>query len=159
MKQTTTPIALGYCALNLVVPGAGFLAARDWVRGACLVALVNGVFLLGLMFNGYVVVPAFSPKDPLFNVVSLLTFVMQAFHGGGCLAAIWAQGADGAVAGLLARDAGAPFADLGAFHLLVAGGLNYFATVKLFDLLTGRDSWPEEVEADASGEGDGGNGT
>ena len=131
--------ALGYCALNWIVPGVGFLAAGDRKRGIPLVIILNVIFFGGLLYGGYLYTPAFHPRSEQFNIVSALTFVVQACHGGGTVLLLGAEKVGGPLAGLLVRDPASAYSDLGSFHFLVAGALNYFATVKLFDLLTGRD--------------------
>jgi hypothetical protein len=137
------PVALGYCLANWLVPGVGFLLARDWARGIGILVLINGVFLLGLVFDGYMTVPAMSPRDPSFNIFAALTFIVQLWHGGGVLAVFGAESMGGALAGLLVRDPGGAYSDLGAFHFAVAGGLNYFATVRLYDLMRSGDERAE----------------
>lgn len=137
------PQALALCAANWIVPGLGFLLAGDRRRALWLFGLINGVFVAGLAFNGYIYMPPMSPRAPDFNIVATLTFIVQACNAGFTMMILWAgkAGVD-----LLARPAGAAFADLGAFHLLVSGGLNYFATVRLYDLLTGRAATEEKGE-------------
>lgn len=131
-------MAFGLCVVNWLIPGAGFLAAGDWRRGLPLLCLINSVFLAGLAFSGYVLVPAFSPADPTFNIFAVLTFLVQLFHGAGCLGHLGLSHilSPGGAAALLGRP-GAAYADLGSFHLAVAGGLNYFACVRLWDFLRG----------------------
>lgn len=129
---------LGVCVLNWVLPGAGYLAAGDWRRGLALGALINSVFLAGMAFSGYVLVPAFSPSDPTFNIFAVLTFIVQLFHGAGCLGYLaLSQALPPATAAAILGHPGAAYADLGAFHMAVAGGLNYFACVRLWDFLRG----------------------
>lgn len=130
------PVALGLCLLNWLIPGAGFLAARDFRRGIVLFVLLNALFFLGLAYGGYLTVPAL-PRTEGFNIVALLTFLVQACHGGGCALILVAQKSGGALGGVFAKSGGASYSDLGAFHFLVAGGLNYFATMRLYDLLAG----------------------
>lgn len=136
-------MALALCLANWLVPGLGFFAAGDRRRAVWLFALIQGVFVAGLAFNGYVYLPPMNPRGADFNIVATLTFIVQACNAGFSMLVL---GAAKANLGLLARDSGAAYADLGAFHLLVSGGLNYFATVRLYDLLTGR------AEAEAQGE-------
>lgn len=155
LPRKSIPVSLALCGANLAVPGAGYLAAGDSRRGWSLFALLNGLFLLGLAFDGTAQPPAaLAPGDPLFNIVAVLTFVVQAFHAGGTALVVLAGMAPETLAGrLLARDPGAAFSDLGTFHLLVAGALNYFATVRLFDKLTGEDEAAESSvgKADSAG--------
>ena len=127
--------------VNWLIPGAGFLLVRDYQRGVTLFLAINGCFAIGLLMGGYVLAPAsFDPRAEGFNLVGLLTYLAQAFHGGGWLLL---QGAQSAAADNpeaffnLHRLAARTYSDLGAFHLVVAGCLNYFATMRLYDLVAG----------------------
>ncbi len=83
---------------------------------------------------------SFHPRGEGFNLVGLLTYIAQAFHGGGWLALQTAQNAaaeNPASFFNLHNLAARTYSDLGAFHLVVAGCLNYFATVRLYDLMAG----------------------
>ena len=144
LPQKPVPVALALSALNLLVPGAGFAVAGDWRRAAALFVVLNAIFAAGLAFNGVVIPPdTLNPRDPAFNIVGLLTFVVQMFHGGGCLLLVGLEGLPGApLRDWLVRDAAAAYSDLGSFHLLVAGALNYFASAKLYDVLTRRGAVP-----------------
>lgn len=137
------PLAMGYCAANWLVPGLGFLLTRDWARGIGVMVLINGVFLLGLAYDGYLIVPALNPRDRAFNVFAALTFIVQLAHGGGFLAVYAAEQLGGPLASLLVKNPGAAYSDLGGFHFAVAGGLNYFATVRLWDLMRPDGTSPE----------------
>lgn len=135
-ETKSLPAALGYSLINWLVPGLGFLLVGERLRGVILFILINGVFALGLFFDGYVSLPSFK-FGPEFNLVSILTFIVQSAHGAGTGLLLVLQGQENALSKLLIRNPGAAYSDLGSFHLLVAGGLNYFASVRLFDLLTG----------------------
>jgi Family of unknown function (DUF6677) len=148
------PIALGLCAINWLLPGVGFILCKDYRRGALLFVLINLVFFLGVFFGGYVDAPgSWKPFTPNFNLVTGLTYIAQSFYGGGWLCMEYLQG--------LGEDGGGPFniinlatktyADLGVFHLVVAGGLNYFCTVRLYDFLAGI---PEETIGEGGGVSD-----
>jgi len=141
-------VALGYCVVNWLVPGAGYLLVRDWARGIGIMVLINGVFLLGLVFDGYMAIPAMSPRDPSFNIFMALTFIVQLWHGGGVLAVFGAESMGGPLAALLVRDPGGAYSDLGSFHFAVAGGLNYFATVRLYDLIRPMTAGEEGQKSD-----------
>ncbi len=125
------------------------MAVGDRKRGIALFVLVNAIFFAGLAFDGYLYVPPFLPRTPGFNIVATLTFIVQACNGGLCALVLAAADTKLPLLGLLARDPGTAWADLGAVHFLVSGGLNYFATVRLYDLLTG--SAQEETAPVAGG--------
>ena len=130
------------------MPGAGYIVVRDIPRGATLMVLINAMLIIGIATGGYVLVPAWSPKNPEFNIVAILTYLVEAFHGGGWLAlhALQKSTAGSADAFFnLHRQSIRPFSDLGVFYLVVAGGLNYFSTVRLYDLLAGAPELTESI--------------
>ena len=139
-------IAFAYCVLNWLVPGAVYLAARDFRRGALLFLIINGIFVTGLLYDGYIYVPPFLWGMPNFNVVALLTFIVEVCAGGPTLLVLFSERAGGLLESTFVRPAGSAYSDLGAFHFLVAGGLNYFATTRLYDFLTGYAEVQEKRE-------------
>lgn len=157
LPRTSIPAALGLCLLNWLVPGAGYIAVRDVPRGATLLVLTNAMLMIGIAGGGYVLAPAWSPKNPEFNVVAILTYLVESFHGGGWLALQALQKATAASPEAffnLHRQSIRPFSDLGVFYLVVAGGLNYFATVRLYDLLAGAPELTESIHTTARQEGE-----
>ncbi|MGF1574085.1 MAG: DUF6677 family protein [Sumerlaeia bacterium] len=136
VELKSTPEALGYSLINWLVPGLGFILVGDRFRGLLLFFVINGIFGLGIFFDGYVYLPSFK-LGPEFNIVSILTFIVQGAHGLGAGLLLLLSGGENFLSNIFVRSPGAPYSDLGSFHLLVAGGLNYFASVRLFDLLTG----------------------
>jgi hypothetical protein len=129
------------CLLNWLVPGAGYIAVKDVARGVTLFVVINLCFAIGLMLGGYILEPAsWRPLTPQFNLVGVLTYLSQAFHGGGWLLLRFLQDASADTPQAffnIEHQAARTYADLGAFHLVAAGALNYFATVRLYDLLAG----------------------
>ena len=136
------------CIGNCLIPGLGFALCKDYSRAALLFVSLNGCYLAGMAWGGYVLAPqSWVPMTPEFNLVTALTYLTQAFHGSGWLLQQALQIAGGRQ--LLAEEPGffarfalqrmgaLPYSDLGCFHLIVAGGLNYFATVRLYDLTAG----------------------
>lgn len=138
-------VAAMLCVMNWLVPGTGYLAVGDQRRGWAQFAVINAVMLAGFALGGYFLPPVFSRNDPNFSLVSLLTFLVQFFHGAGWGLATLAEAAarrseplplEGLVR-WFGGNPGAVYSDLGQFHLVVAGGLNYYSTVRLYDLLAG----------------------
>lgn len=146
-------IAAGWCVLNWFIPGAGYMAVGDLRRGLALFAILNGVFVIGLYWGGYYLAPV--PRSHAdFSIVAWLSYGVQLFHGAGWMLCTWAQESAGttenpAIRFLAGRPA-AEFSDLGSFHLLVAAGLNYLTTVRLWDLLRGLDEDVEKKRVETS---------
>lgn len=139
------------CLLNWLIPGAGYLAVRDVSRGITLFLVINFCFAMGVLLGGYILVPAtWSPRAAGFNLVGTLTYICQVFDGGGWLLVRILQNVSAGDADAFFNIKGQAvktYSDLGAFHLVVAGGLNYFATVRLYDLLAGNPELSAESEA------------
>jgi len=159
IPQVDSGTALLTCLVNWLLPGAGYILCGDWKRGLVLGLVINACFVGGLLYGGYVLMPAFSPRDPEFNVVMVLTYCSQAFYGGGwLLLQILQKLSAGSPDSFFSLQALAikPYSDLGSFHLVVAGSLNYLATIRLYELLTGKSATPEgenpAPEAAAGGE-------
>ncbi len=156
LPRVGVPSALGLCVVNWFLPGVGYIAAGDRTRGLLLFVLINGCFLVGLSMGGYILPPEWSFKSPNFSIVACLTYIMQVFHGigwavGGVCWKLVQSGHPGGLVAFLAGRPGMTNSDLGSFHLLVAAGLNYFATMRLYDYLAGDPGHGRPV---ATGESD-----
>lgn len=134
--------ALLICAANWLVPGLGFILVGDRARGVTLFVLLTACFVIGVLLGGYILQPTFSMRSPEFNLVAILTYLTQACFAGGWLAL---QGLHAAASGnpegffnLQRLAASNAYSDIGSFHLIVAGGMNYLSTIRLYDLLTGQ---------------------
>lgn len=141
LPRKPVPHAMALCLLNWVIPGAGYIGVGDVARGVTLFILINATFATGVWMGGYILEPAsWRPFTAEFNLVGILTYIVQAFHGGGWFLLDWLQDAAAADMGAFFNQkaqAVRTYSDLGVFHLITAGGLNYFATVRLYDLLAG----------------------
>jgi len=144
--RKSKPVALCLALANWIIPGLGYFLVKDNRKAIGLFLIINGIFLLGLFaYDAYIYIPSFVPRTPEFNIVAILTLLAQLCHGVGTVGLILLEKASGGEFNLLVRDPGQTYSDIGSFHLLVAGVLNYFACMKLYDDLTG---WvdPEEEE-------------
>ena len=125
-------------ALNWLLPGVGYLALGDKRRGLALVILLNGMFLLGVKLQGGVILPEFNVKSSTFNVINVLTFTVQLGAGCPSLLSLEAhqateKGSTSPLIRFLAGEESAATFDLGSFHLLLVGALNYFACCAIYD--------------------------
>jgi len=125
-------------ALNWIVPGSGYFLVGERFRALALVVLLNGVFALGLGLKGAVIVPEFRLGQPSFNIINVLTFGMQLGAGGPALLSmaghhLQVSGKNWGIVRYLGGQESAAVHDLGSFHLLLVGALNYFACCALYD--------------------------
>ncbi len=123
--------------LSWLVPGYGFFVHGLRRRAILVFALIQVTFLAGIAFRGGVLVPEFRWNHEGFNIVSLLTFFTQIFNGGAALISMLPEFL-GQKWAIFPSDETSPWADLGSFFLLVAGGLNYFVLMSTYDHFYGR---------------------
>ncbi len=131
--------ALLFCFLNWIIPGLGYYLSGDRNRGIQLFILITGCFLIGVLWGGFILSPAWvGPRHPEFNLVLMLSYIVQVFNGigWGILSFLHSISDDEALFGIISMSSRS-YSDLGQFHLIVSGALNYFATVRLYDLLAG----------------------
>ena len=109
-----------------LIPGAGHLIQKKWIRGLLLTLSVSAMFFLGLMMEGKVYTPNAG------DVLEMLGFVGDLGSGGlYCLSRLvdWGQGAIN-VAG----------ADYGTKFIIVAGLLNIISAVDAHHIAIGKKS-------------------
>lgn len=122
--------------LSWLLPGYGFMRNGYVARGVTFFVMLQVTFLIGAALKGSVLVPVMNFREPGFNLVNVLMFITQGFNGGLSLISMLPELA-GSGAAILPYDESAPFADLGAFYLLVSGGMNYFVLVHTYDKFYG----------------------
>jgi hypothetical protein len=111
-------------------------------------ALVLGTTLIGWALRGGVSWPAWSPQAEDFNLINNLTFIVQ--MGGGVPAFASLAGHE-LVWPVLGGIPEAPYYELGGYYLIVAGAINYFCALNLYDRLVRRDRRYEQQEAEGAG--------
>ncbi len=112
--------------LGWLVPGAGHLIQKKWIRGLLLMISVFSMFFFGLMMQGKVYTPNTG------DVLEMLGFVGDIGSGGlYMLSRImdWGQGAINIAA-----------ADYGTKFIIVAGLLNIIAAVDAHQIAIGKKS-------------------
>ena len=119
-------------ALSWLVPGYGYFINGHKRRAVFFFLILELTFLLGAVLRGSILVPVFSFRDPAFNLVNVLTFITQMFNGGLGIVSMLPE-IFGARAHILPYNEAYVWADLGAFFLLVSGGMNYFVLVSTWD--------------------------
>jgi len=128
-----------------LIPGGGFLIHGRIVRGLILLGMLSITFVLGVALDGGLVWPVWSIRDPGFNIVNNLSFIIQLGAGVPALVSLAAGAGVEALPGWLAADASSSLFDLSGFYLLVAGAMNYFVVCNTYDRLFGPPSEPQKA--------------
>lgn len=126
-KSAAIPVFLSW-----LIPGYTFMRNGHMARGIFFFLILQLTFCLGAILRGSVLIPVFDINNPGFNLVNILTFITQMFNGGlGIISML--PDMFGPAAAIFPYNESATYADLGAFFLLVSGGMNYFVMVKGYD--------------------------
>ena len=119
-----TPMSIVAPALAWLIPGAGHLIQKRFIRGALLMASIVAMFLLGLAMQGRI----YKPNGG--DILDLLGFVGDVGAGGLYIltrANDWGQGA-------IAHAT----ADYGTKFIIVAGLLNFIAVADAYHIAIGK---------------------
>jgi len=111
-------------ALGWLVPGAGHLIQRRWIRGLLLMASIAVMFVLGLLMQGHV----YQPNGG--DILDILGFIGDVGAGGLYIlsqAAGWGQSAISHAT-----------ADYGTKYLIVAGLLNFISAADAYHIAIGK---------------------
>jgi uncharacterized protein DUF6677 len=122
--QLVTTMSVVAPALGWLIPGAGHLIQKRWVRGALLMFSIVTMFLLGLAMQGHI----YKPNGG--DILDILGFVGNLGAGGLYIlsrANDWGPGA-------IARAT----ADYGTKFLIVAGLLNFVAVADAYHIAIGK---------------------
>ena len=122
--RAKAPLFSAALLLGWLIPGAGHLLSRRWIRGGLLFASIGLMFLLGLLMQGKLYVA--NTADPL----AMLGFVGDL--GAGLLYAI------GRLAGAGQSAVQVVTGDYGTKFIVVAGLLNVIAAVDAHNISIGR---------------------
>jgi hypothetical protein len=123
-SQPKSPLFSAALLAGWLVPGAGHLLTRRWIRGGLLFAAIGLMFILGLLMQGTLYTA--NPADPLV----LLGFIGDL--GSGLLYI------GGRLAGVGQAPAQVVTADYGTKFIVVAGLLNVIAAVDAHNIRIGR---------------------
>jgi hypothetical protein len=126
----TTPevnaLAVVAPALGWLIPGAGHIIQRRWIRGLLLLVSITSLFVLGLMMQGRI----YRPNGG--DILDMLGFIGDIGAGGLYIvtrAMDWGQGA-------IAHAT----ADYGTKFMIVAGLLNLIAVADAYHIAIGKKS-------------------
>ena len=123
-QSEMSPMAVIAPVVGWLIPGAGHIIQRRWVRGVLLMICVIAMFALGIMMEGKV----YGPNGG--DLLDMLGFAGDL--GGGCLYFItramdWGKGAIQLAS-----------ADYGTKFIIVAGLLNIISAVDAHDIAIGK---------------------
>ena len=111
-------------ALGWLIPGAGHIIQRRWIRGALLLVSIGAMFVLGLMMQGHIY------KANGGDILDILGFIGDLGAGGMYIVTLAANGGQGAVAHAIA--------DYGTKFMIVAGLLNFIAVADAYHIAIGK---------------------
>jgi hypothetical protein len=122
--QPMTRMSVLAPAIGWLVPGAGHLIQRRWIRGLLLMASIGIMFVLGLLMQGHV----YQPNGG--DILDILGFIGDVGAGGLYIlsqAAGWGQSAISHAT-----------ADYGTKYLIVAGLLNFISVADAYHIAIGK---------------------
>jgi Family of unknown function (DUF6677) len=111
-------------ALGWLIPGAGHLIQKRWIRGALLLFSIGLMFVLGLLMQGHV----YQPNGG--DVLDILGFVGDVGAGGFYIVARALNLGYGAIAHATA--------DYGTKFMIVAGLLNFISMADAYHIAIGK---------------------
>ena len=111
-------------ALGWLIPGAGHIIQKRWIRGGLLMASIALMFLLGVMMDGHV----YKPNGG--DILDILGFVGDLGAGALYMVARILGVGDGASAHVSA--------DYGKVFIIVAGLLNFISVADAYHIAIGK---------------------
>jgi hypothetical protein len=123
-SQSVTNMSVIVPAVAWLIPGAGHLIQKRWIRGALLMVSIVTMFVLGLLMDGRV----YRPNGG--DILDILGFIGDIGAGGLYIvtrAMGWGQGA-------IAHAT----ADYGTKFLIVAGLLNFISVADAYHIAIGK---------------------
>jgi hypothetical protein len=122
--QSVTAISVFAAALGWLIPGAGHLIQKRWIRGLLLMASIVLMFALGLMMQGRI----YKPNGG--DILDILGFVGDLGAGGIYIVTRALNAGGGAIAHATA--------DYGTKFLIVAGLLNFISAADAYHIAIGK---------------------
>src|SRR5450432_1849101 len=111
-------------AIGWLIPGAGHLIQKRWIRGVLLMVSIGAMFILGLMMNGRVY------KLNSGDILDMLGFVGDLGAGGLYIVARAMELGGG--------PAARATADYGKVFIIVAGLLNFISVADAYHIAIGK---------------------
>ena len=123
-QPATSIMAVIAPAVGWLVPGAGHIIQRRWIRGVLLLVSIGTLFVLGLMMQGHIY------KANGGDILDILGFVGDLGAGGLYIAILAMNLGQGAAAFAVA--------DYGTKFMIVAGLLNFIAVADAYHIAIGK---------------------
>jgi hypothetical protein len=111
-------------AIGWLIPGAGHIIQKRWIRGALLLVSIGTLFVLGLMMQGHIY------KANGGDILDILGFIGDLGAGGMYIATLAMNWGQGAIAFAVA--------DYGTKFMIVAGLLNFIAVADAYHIAIGK---------------------
>jgi hypothetical protein len=111
-------------AIGWLIPGAGHLIQKRWIRGLLLFVSITSLFVLGLLMQGHIY------KANGGDILDILGFIGDLGAGGMYIVTLAVNGGQGAVAFAIA--------DYGTKFMIVAGLLNFIAVADAYHIAIGK---------------------
>jgi hypothetical protein len=122
--QPSSTMAIVAPAIGWLIPGAGHLIQRRWIRGLLLFISITSLFVLGLLMQGHIY------KANGGDILDMLGFIGDLGAGGLYIATLALNGGRGAIAFAIA--------DYGTKFMIVAGLLNFIAVADAYHIAIGK---------------------
>ncbi|MGB8989225.1 MAG: DUF6677 family protein [Candidatus Sulfotelmatobacter sp.] len=122
--QPSSTMAIIAPAIGWLIPGAGHLIQRRWIRGLLLLISIASLFVLGLLMQGHIY------KANGGDILDMLGFIGDLGAGGLYITTLALNGGRGAIAFAIA--------DYGTKFMIVAGLLNFIAVADAYHIAIGK---------------------
>ena len=111
-------------AVGWLIPGAGHIIQKRWIRGALLFVSIGTLFVLGLLMQGHIY------KANGGDILDILGFIGDLGAGGMYITTLAMNWGQGAIAFAVA--------DYGTKFMIVAGLLNFIAVADAYHIAIGK---------------------
>ena len=118
--QYSSMMAVVAPAVGWLIPGAGHIIQKRWIRGVLLFISITTLFVLGLMMQGHIY------KANGGDILDILGFIGDLGAGGLYIVTLAMNGGQGAIAFATA--------DYGTKFMIVAGLLNFIAIADAYHI-------------------------
>jgi len=122
--QPASMMAIIAPAVGWLIPGAGHIIQRRWIRGVLLFVSIATLFVLGLMMQGHIY------KANGGDILDILGFIGDLGAGGLYIVTLAMNWGQGAIAFAIA--------DYGTKFMIVAGLLNFIAVADAYHIAIGK---------------------